>query len=357
MVPRVVPRPISRADPGAHQRADDEVLRAADRLRAAQHVRTARPGALQLSVEPRKGAVQECSVEPEPCLSSPALLRRPRRHRRPGPRAPDPARAEARHRVSVADVRAEDSLSVGPAAADPSLVPAADARRGDRADRRRLRAAVFPAAAPRRHCRRRRQPRGGDPARSVREHGLRRPLAARPGRGAARSIGSLGAGDQATLVLFSRNAEESIRATSDRGRLEAALGAAKLTSGATRYGPALKLAESILARSTLQRQAKRCSSPTFRSRAGPAPRTCTSPTGMTLTPVSVGDREIDQHRGALGRPSRAPTFSSQERITVTAGVANKSGEPATNVPVSLEIDGHAIETLAGERRRRTPRRR
>jgi hypothetical protein len=37
-------------------------------------------------------------------------------------------------------------------------------------------------------------------------------------------------------------------------------------------------------------------------------------------------------------------FSNQERITVTAGVANKSGEPATNVPVSLEIDGHQIET-------------
>ena len=61
-------------------------------------------------------------------------------------------------------------------------------------------------------------------------------------------------GDRATLVLFGRNAEENIRATSDRGRLEAALGAAKVTSGATRYGPALKLAESILSRSTLPRR-------------------------------------------------------------------------------------------------------
>ena len=45
-----------------------------------------------------------------------------------------------------------------------------------------------------------------------------------------------------------------IRATSDRGRLEAAIGAAKVTSGGTRYGPALKLAESILAQSTLPRR-------------------------------------------------------------------------------------------------------
>ena len=35
------------------------------------------------------------------------------------------------------------------------------------------------------------------------------------------AIGSLGADDRATLVLFSRNAEENMRATSDRGRLEA----------------------------------------------------------------------------------------------------------------------------------------
>ena len=41
------------------------------------------------------------------------------------------------------------------------------------------------------------------------------------------AIGSLGAGDRATLVLFGRNAEESMRATRDRGRLEAALDAAQ----------------------------------------------------------------------------------------------------------------------------------
>src|SRR5438034_4366896 len=69
---------------------------------------------------------------------------------------------------------------------------------------------------------------------------------------ARKVIASLSVNDKATLVLFSRNAEESIRATSDRGRLEASLAAAKPTAGATRYGPALKLAESILARSSLQ---------------------------------------------------------------------------------------------------------
>ncbi len=38
---------------------------------------------------------------------------------------------------------------------------------------------------------------------------------------AHKAVGSLGDDDKATLVLFSRNAEESMRATSDRARLEA----------------------------------------------------------------------------------------------------------------------------------------
>src|SRR4026208_1249861 len=52
---------------------------------------------------------------------------------------------------------------------------------------------------------------------------------------ASRAIASIGVGDRATLILFGRNAEENMRATADRGRQEASLNAAKLTSGGTRY--------------------------------------------------------------------------------------------------------------------------
>jgi len=71
---------------------------------------------------------------------------------------------------------------------------------------------------------------------------------------AQKAIDDVDTSDKATLVLFGRNAEEAVRATSDHGRLEASLRSAKVTSGATRYGPALKLAESILARSALPRR-------------------------------------------------------------------------------------------------------
>src|SRR3954469_9880137 len=59
-------------------------------------------------------------------------------------------------------------------------------------------------------------------------------------------VAGLSADDKATLVLFGRNAEEDMRATPDRGRLDGAIDAAKVGSDGTRYGPALKLAESIL---------------------------------------------------------------------------------------------------------------
>ncbi len=161
---------------------------------------------------------------------------------------------------------------------------------------------------------------------------------------AARSvIGSLGAGDRATLVLFGRNAEESMRATADRGRLEAALDTATLTAGATRYGPALKLAESILTQSQAPRREAVLISDFQRSGWSGAEDVHFGEQ-IRLIPMSVAGPSVTN----LAVPSVTFTrgqFSGQERITVTAGVSNKGNEPATGVPVSLEIDGHAIETV------------
>ena len=53
VVPESLREGISGDDPGAHRGADDEVLRAPDRLHRAEHRRAARPRAVQLSVEPR----------------------------------------------------------------------------------------------------------------------------------------------------------------------------------------------------------------------------------------------------------------------------------------------------------------
>ena len=155
------------------------------------------------------------------------------------------------------------------------------------------------------------------------------------------AVADIGPSDKATLVLFGRNAEENVRATSDRGRLDAAIAAAKVTSGATRYGPALKLAESILARSALPRREAVLISD-FQKTGWTGSEDVHFSEGMKLSTVSVADPKATNISVPSVQLPRS-TFSGRERVTITAGVSNKSGDPATKVPVTLEIDGHQIE--------------
>ena len=162
-------------------------------------------------------------------------------------------------------------------------------------------------------------------------------------RDAARAVvRGLRAGDRATLVLFSRNAEENMRATSDRTRLEAAINTAKVGSGATRYGPALKLAESILSRSPLKRREAVLISD-FQKTGWSGSEDARFPEGMALTTASVASGRIVNLSVPSVSFARA-AFSGHERITLTAGLANKGDEPLNNVPVTLTIDGHELET-------------
>jgi hypothetical protein len=160
---------------------------------------------------------------------------------------------------------------------------------------------------------------------------------------AARSVvRGLGPDDRATLVLFSRNAEENMRATSDRSRLEAAVNAAKVGSGSTRYGPALKLGESILGRSTLKRREAVLISD-FQKSGWSGSDDARFAEGMSLTTVSVASSDTAN----LSVPSASfarTSFSGQERVTVTAGLSNKGDQALKDIPVTLTVDGHEIET-------------
>jgi hypothetical protein len=159
------------------------------------------------------------------------------------------------------------------------------------------------------------------------------------------AIGSLGANDKGTLVLFDLNIDEVARATSDRGRLESAVGAAKVTAAATRYGPPLKLAESILARSTLQRREAILISD-FQKSGWTGAEDVHFSESMRLTPVVIRSDKMTNLAVPSVNFARAP-FSGQERITVTAGVANKGSDYASNVPVTLEVEGQQIASKSG----------
>src|SRR5204863_6916070 len=153
---------------------------------------------------------------------------------------------------------------------------------------------------------------------------------------AARTVvRGLGPDHRATLVLFSRNAEENMRATSDRSRLEAAVNAAKVGSGATRYGPALKLGESILGRSSLKRREAVLISD-FQKSGWSGSDDARFAEGMSLTTVSVASPDTAN----LSVPSASfarTSFSGQDRVTVTAGLSNKGDAPLKDVAVTLTV--------------------
>jgi len=167
---------------------------------------------------------------------------------------------------------------------------------------------------------------------------------ARAQRVAAESIASATAADRISVVLFADSAEVALRSTPDRSRAVAEINAASPGPGATKYGPALKLAGSLLAESMLPRKEVIVVSDFQRSGWQPDD-TLRLPGGTVVTTAVV--------EGATG-PNLALTPTTllrtrdagqPERVTVTAGVLNRTAADAAAVPVQLEMDGRVVQTL------------
>ncbi len=165
---------------------------------------------------------------------------------------------------------------------------------------------------------------------------------ARAQRAAADAAGGLVDGDRGTLVLFSAGAEIAVQPTNDRARLQSEINAATLSAGATKYGPALKLAGSLLAASNLPRREVVLVSDFQRIGWTPGDG-LRLPAGTVLTPVAV---TAGSARNLAVTPItvQRDQSSGQDRVTVTAGVMNRGDEAVTDAAVSLELDGHVAET-------------
>ena len=161
---------------------------------------------------------------------------------------------------------------------------------------------------------------------------------------ALKVVRSLGGSDRATLVAFGTGTEEVVRATSDRGRLESAIGAAKVSSDGTRYAPALRWAQSLLARSDLPRKEAVLISD-FQKVGWERQEEIHLPEGATLTPVSVATPDTANLAVSSVAFDRG-SFSGEERVTVTAGLTNRSATEVKALPVTLEIDGRVVDTRA-----------
>ena len=160
--------------------------------------------------------------------------------------------------------------------------------------------------------------------------------------GSARGIISgLGASDRGSVVFFASGAEVALRSTADKGRLLAAISGVEPSAAATHYGPALKLAGSILSESALPRR-EAVLITDFQRLGWQGAEGLRLPDGAALNPIDLGSAEAANASVTPVALERS-MFSNQERVTVTAGVLNH-GSKAIDADVNLEVDGRSIQS-------------
>jgi hypothetical protein len=252
---------------------------------------------------------------------------------------PDPAGAEERRPVPVADVPAADPVRVGAPPEDPQLAAAAAAARGAGADRRGVRAAV--PAQPGRH--RRRRPAAParwwccSIARSAWATGIggrgRRPRRGRPSAGSPR-----GRPRVARVLHLRRSTWRCDRRRKGPARVGDRNGARR--RGATRFAPALKLAGSILSESALPRREVVLISD-FQRLGWQGGEGLRLPDGATLD--GGRRRRPTATSNVSSRPPRCSArFSGQERVTVTGGVLNHGARGLQDSRSRSNSDGRVV---------------
>src|SRR5690606_28677550 len=108
---------------------------------------------------------------------------------------------------------------------------------------------------------------------------------------AREAVEDLGQNDRASLIVFDAGARSVVQPTADRNRLRLALDSLRPASGVTRYTPALKLAQSVLATSSLQRLEAVLISD-FQRAGWDGAAGAQLPGGTELRTVRIGDDEI-----------------------------------------------------------------
>ena len=155
------------------------------------------------------------------------------------------------------------------------------------------------------------------------------------------AIDGLAPGDRASLVFFGSGAEVALQSVDDVARLQAALAAATPGPDTTRFAPALRVAGSILAESTRPRKEVVLVSD-FQKLAWAPADDDRLPAGTAFTTVPVTDPD-PRNLAVTPLAVRRGVFQGQERVTITAGVTNRSADAAPAVGLALEINGRTVE--------------
>jgi hypothetical protein len=163
---------------------------------------------------------------------------------------------------------------------------------------------------------------------------------------AEEAVDDLGPNDRGSILLFDSRAEAASPATMDRGELRSALRGVTPGARTTRYAPALRYAQRLLASSPLPRREVVLISDFQRggwdadaAEAG----SIRMPAGTAIRPVSVGS-DTEANVSVASISADRAVAEGRERATLTARVVSHGGDGASTVPVTLEVDGRAVET-------------
>ena len=157
----------------------------------------------------------------------------------------------------------------------------------------------------------------------------------------ARELGDLGPLDRGNLIVFDQGAEALVRSESDRARLRAALDGLEPGWGSTRYGPGLKLAQTILEESEHPvRELVLVSD--FQRRGWTGEEGVRLPAGTTVRTVPItGAAAVNVAVADVAL--RRDRFSGRERVAPSARLVRTGGDGPVEVPVVLEIDGREVQ--------------
>lgn len=165
---------------------------------------------------------------------------------------------------------------------------------------------------------------------------------------ARKAVAGLGPGDRASVVLFDADAEAVTQPTADPGLLRAAIDGATPGAGGTRYAPALRLAQKLLAESDRPRREAVMISD-FQRRGWEAREEVRLPDGATFATHDVGGEAAPNAAvaGVTLRRDRAgdrDRLTAQARVVSTASCAGTACGAARPVAVTLALGGRAVET-------------
>ena len=161
-------------------------------------------------------------------------------------------------------------------------------------------------------------------------------------RSEARSVvGALRPRDRASLIVFSETPRLVHRSIPDPARILASLDTLGTTSLATRFAPAVKLAASTLAASTLPRQRVVVISDFQRTAWRPDPD-ATLPEGAVVENVIIEAGETE-NVALTALELKRQSAGGRDRITVEARLVN-TGQAAVNAEVVLAVDETDVET-------------